>query len=385
MDTINIRLVLIAVLACAVILLSVIVLLQRRKRSGGRRSMYIEALYALIEGRKDDAYSLLSSAVRNGEDDIDAYILLGNLMREKGQPEKALQLHRGLTVRPGLGFDDEKSVQISIAEDLAAMGKTVRAVAALEMVRKKRKDADVLAALQKLYHIQGDFENSYGALRDLSRVDDSVTPLMKAAYLTSVACVMIESGDINGAGRYLDKARKECGSCPGALYLSAGLAMDRGDLDKAVRMWEDLLSVGMDYFPEVAANLEKTLFESGRFDELEGILSRLLRKHPSDPLLLSSLAGFYAKKGELARGIDLLESERGRISGSKTLAVSLASLYIKSGRTDEALSVLEENDRIPAAAGNWKCGSCGEAYGTRLGYCRACCGFDTIHKYENTQ
>lgn len=385
MDTTNMRLILIAALVCAVILLSIIVLIQRRKRGTGRRSRYIEALYALIEGRKDDAYSLLSSAVRNGEDDIDAYIQLGNLMREKGQPEKALQLHRGLTVRPGLGFDDEKAVQISIAEDLAAMGKTERAVAALETVRKKRKDADVLTALQKLYHIQGDYESSYGALRDLSRVDDSTTSSMRASYLTSVACMMIESGDIDGAGKYLDKARKEDSDCPGALYLSAGLAMDRGDLDRAVRMWEDLLSVDMGYFPEVAAKLEKALFESGRFDELEGILSRLLQKHPSDPLLLSSLAGFNAKKGEISRGIDLLEGERGKISGSCTLAVSLASLYIKSGRTDEALSVLEENDRIPSAAGSWKCVSCGESYGTSLGYCRACCSFDSILKNESIQ
>ena len=60
MDTVNIRLIVIAVLACAVVLLSVIVLLQRKKRGAGRRSLYIEALYALIEGRKDDAYSLLT-------------------------------------------------------------------------------------------------------------------------------------------------------------------------------------------------------------------------------------------------------------------------------------------------------------------------------------
>jgi lipopolysaccharide biosynthesis regulator YciM len=384
METMNIRLIVITVLALAVVLLSVIVLLQRRKRGTGRRSMYVEALYALIEGRKDDAYSLLSSAVRNGEDDIDAYIQLGNLMRERGQADKALQLHRGLTVRPGLGFDDEKAVQIAIAQDLASLGKTERAVAALETVRRKRKDADVLAALQELYHTRGDYENSYDALRDLSRIDNSITPLMRSSYLTSIACMKIESGDIDGAAKYLDKARKEDASCPGALYLSAGLAMDKGDLDRAARMWEDLLSVDMGYFPEVAARLEKALFESSRFDELEGILSRLLEKYPAESLLLSTLAGFYAKKGEISRGIDLLEGERGRVSGNNKLAVSLASLYIKSGRTDEALSVLEENDRIPSAAGSWKCGSCGEAYGTSLGFCRACCSFDSIKKDETT-
>ncbi len=380
MDTLNIRLIVIGVLAFAVVLLSVIVLLQRKKRGGARRSKYIEALYALIDGRKDDAYSFLASAVRNGEDDIDAYIQLGKLMRERGQVEKALQLHRGLTVRPGLTYDDEKAIQLSIAEDLAALGRTERAITALETVRKKRKDADVLAALHRLYHTQGDFENSYGAMRELSRVDDAVTPHMRSSYLTSVACALLETGNNDEAGKYLDKARKEDASCPGALYLSAGLAMDKGDLNRAVKMWEGLLSIDMGYFPEVAALLEKALFESGRFDELEGILLRLLEKYPSDALLLSTLAGFYAKKGEISRGIDLLEGERGRMTGDRILAISLASLYIKSGRVDEGLSVLEENDKVPSSAGTWKCGRCGETYGTSLGFCRACCSYDSISK-----
>lgn len=385
MDAINIRMIVIAALAFAVVLLSTIILLQRKKRGRARRSNYIEALYALIDGRRDAAYILLTSAVRNGEDDVDAYIQLGDLMRERGQAEKALQLHRGLTVRPGLNFDDEKAVQLSIAEDLAALGKTDRAVAALETVRKKKKDVAVLSALQRLYHIQGNFESAYGALRELSRVDDSVTPLMRASYLTSVACAMIESGDSDRAGKYLDRAIKEDGACTGALYLSAGLAMDRGDLDRAARSWEALLSIDMSYFPEIATRLGKALFEAGRFEELEGILSRLLAKYPSDSPLLASLAGFYAKKGEISRGIELLESERGRIAGNNNLAVCLASLYIKDGRTDEALSVLEENDRIPAVSDSWKCGGCGETYKTNLGFCRACCSFNSIRKDETTQ
>ena len=384
MDAINIRMIVIAALACAVVLLSAIILLQRKKRGRARRSSYIEALYALIDGRKEDAYTLLTSAVRNGEDDVDAYIQLGDLMRERGQAEKALQLHRGLTVRPGLNFDEEKAIQLAIAEDLAALGKTERAVAALETVRKKKRDVAVLATLQRLYHIQGNFDSSYGALRELSRIDDSVTPRMRASYLTSVACALIESGDSDGAGKYLDRAMKEDGACTGALYLSAGIAMERGDLDKASRSWEALLSIDMSYFSEVVTRLEKALFESGRFDELEGILSRLLAKYPSDSPLLASLAGFYAKKGEISRGIDLLESERGRIAGNNNLAVCLAALYIKNGRTDEALSVLEENDRIPAVSDRWKCGSCGETYVTNLGFCRACCSFDSILKDETT-
>ena len=385
MDTVNTRLVIIGLLALAVIVLSTLVLVQRRRRGGKRRSRYIDALYALIEGRREDAFVLLSQAVKNGEEAVDAYIQLGDLMREKGQAEKALQLHRGLTVRKGLVYEDEKAIQLSIAADLAALGRTDRAVAALETVRKKKKDGDVLSALHRLYHRSGDFNTAYNVMRELSKVDETVTPRRRAEYLTSVACSMIESEDHDAAAKYLDRARKEDRTCPGALYLSGGLAMDRGDLDKAVRTWENLLTLDMGYFPEVSAKLEKALFETGRFDELEGILSRLLERHPGDSFLLSTLAGFFSKKGEMSRGIALLENEWGRESNDRILAVSLSALYIKDGRVDEALSVLEECDRVTYIPGRWKCGSCGESFGTSLGFCRACCTFDSIDKDEISQ
>ena len=98
-----------------------------------------------------------------------------------------------------------------------------------------------------------------------------------------------------------------------------------------------------------------------------------------------SFTGFYAKKGELARGITLMESEWGRESRDRILAVSLSVLYIKAGRIDDALSVLEESDRLVYIPGSWKCGSCGETFGTSLGFCRACCSFDSIDKDEASQ
>jgi lipopolysaccharide biosynthesis regulator YciM len=385
MEFTDYRLILIAVLICAVVVMAIGILIQRRKRGRSRRSLYIEALYALIDGRREEAFKLLSKAVRNGEDDIDAYIQLGNLMRERDQAEKALQLHRGLTVRSGLSLEDEKIIQLSIAEDLAALGMNERAITALETVRKKVRDADVLSSLFRLYDVQGEYERAFGALKELSRVDSSVTSRMKSAYLTSVAYSLIDSEDLEKAGKFLEKARKEDSKCPGALYLSASLAMDRGDLSRSVKIWEELLSVDMGYFSEAEVRLEKALFESGRFDELEGILLRLLEKYPSNTLLLSSLAGFYSKKGETERGISILEGEREMIATDTKMAVSLASLYMKNRKYEKALSVLEESDRFVSKQEIWKCSNCGEEYSTRLGFCRACCSFDTIRKDETNR
>jgi lipopolysaccharide biosynthesis regulator YciM len=385
MSSLNPKLIAVGVLGIAVIVIAVIVLVRRRRSAGTPRSGYIAALYALIEGRKDDALRLLTQAVRSGEADADAYLQLGALLRESGQPERALQIHRGLTVRRDLVPRQETAIQIAIAEDLAALGRMDQAVAVLDELRHGRRDSDVLMSLHRLHHRAGDHDAAYADLRDLSRVSNRVTPRNRAAYLTSIACGLIEAGRGEEARKYLERARKDDRTAPAAIYLSAGLAMDRGDLGEAVRLWIELLRADISYFAEVAPMLEKTLFESSRFDELEGILGELIELHPSHPLIISDLARFHAKKGDVSRGIDLLEAARAREANDPIIAGTLASLYLQSGRPEEALSVLEETDPGATAAPSWRCRSCGEDYPAALGFCRACCEYGSIHRHEDTQ
>jgi lipopolysaccharide biosynthesis regulator YciM len=385
MSSLNPKLIAAAVLGVAVVVIAAIVLLRRSRRTGTPRSGYIAALYALIDGRRADALKLLTQAVRNGESDVDAYLQLGTLLREAGQPERALQIHRGLTVRRDLLPRQETAIRISIAEDLASLGRMDQAVAVLDELRHGRKDPDVLLSLHRLHHRAGDHDAAYAALRELSRVSDRITPRNRAAYLTSVACALIEEGRGEEARKYLERARKDDRTAPGAIYLSAALAMERGELREAVRLWVELLKSDISYFAEVAPMLEKTLFESSRFDELEGILSELIELHPSNPLILCDLARFHAKKGDVTRGIDLLEAGRVRAKNDPIIAGTLASLYLQSERPEEAQSVLEETDPGALAAPSWRCRSCGERYPAALGFCRVCCEYGSIHRHEDAQ
>lgn len=385
MGSLNPKLIVAVALGLVAVVIAAIVLIRRRRRAATPRSGYIAALYALIDGRRGDALKLMTQAVRNGESDVDAYLQLGTLLREARQPEKALQIHRGLTVRRDLVARQETAIQLAIAEDLADLGRIDQAVAVLEDLRHARKDPDVLMSLHRLYHRVGDHDSAYAALRDLSRVSDRVTPRNRAAYLTSVACRLIEEGRSEEARKYLDRARKDDRSAPAAIYLSAGLAMERQDRGEAIRLWVELLRADISYFAEVAPMLEKTLFESSRFDEMEGILADLLERHPSGPLILCELSRFHAKKGDISRGIDLLEADRERSAREPILAATLASLYLQSGRPEEALNVLEETDGGAGEKRSWSCRSCGSTYPAALGFCGACCEYGSIHRHEDTQ
>ena len=57
-----------------------------------------KGLDALIAGHRDDALKHLARAVREDSRNVDAYIKLGSLLRERGQVRQAIQAHRELLV-----------------------------------------------------------------------------------------------------------------------------------------------------------------------------------------------------------------------------------------------------------------------------------------------
>ncbi len=376
-DYMNIKTIILIILGSAVVVLFVLLYFQKKRSGRATRSRYIDALYALIEGRREDALKLLTVAVRNGENDVDAYIQLGNLLRERNQAEKALQIHKGLTVRRDLGYEEEKSIQLALAEDLSALGKTDRAIKALETIHGRKRDPEITKTLHRLYHRNGDFDEALNMLRYLMKADAGISKRDIASYLTCVASRMMDDGDFEGAGKYLERARKEDRSSVPALYLSGKFYMQEEDLESASRTWESLLATDISFFEEIIPILEKNLFDSGRFQRMGIILEDLLKNHPSHPHILESQAELFIKKGDLDKGINLLEEESAVTRNSPSLSVILASMYLRSGDQSGALKVLEESRRSTSNRRTWECGTCGKTYSVPFGYCAVCSEFNT--------
>jgi lipopolysaccharide biosynthesis regulator YciM len=378
MDSLNFRTILLIILVIAAIVLILMLFLQRKRERGSHRSAYIDALYALIDGRKDDALRLLTMAVKSGETDVDAYIQLGNLLREKKMPEKALQIHRNLTVRRDLGYEEEKSIQIAIAEDLADMGRIERALGALDSIRRDKKDPEISMILHRLYHRCGDYDNAFATLKNIPLGDKQECASKLASYLAAVSSALIDSGDIENASRYLRKALKEDPDCIAALYLSGKLAMDREDFEISAQMWTTLLRKDITFFEEVLPKLEKALFESGRFERLEDLLEELHEKNEKYAMVPVSLAALYMKKGAVSKSISILEEERKSSKGNRAVSIKLASVYLAANKEKEARQVLDEVELTARGRSGSVCGVCGAVSTYPLNYCPACSEFNSF-------
>lgn len=378
METLNHKMIIIITLGAALALLGLLLLLQRKKGRKAEKNHYIDALHALIEGRNDDALKLLMKAVRMGESSTDAYLQLGNLLRERGHNDRALQLHKGLMVRRDLSGEEEKAVTVAIAEDLDAMGKTERAIQTLEQLSRRRKDPEVMLALHRLHHRNGNYEEALSCLKDVGKIDKSYNGAKRAGYLASVADELAHNGRSEEAERYLDRARKEHRDSIPALYISGMQAMKEGDLDAAVDNLERLLDVHIGYFAEVLPFLKRALFDAGRFQDIERLLRGLLKRYPGEVEILTELASFFEKKGEIDEAVRILEDEREVVSADPVAAARLASLYLQRDETHAARRLLEQVDSKSSNKHIYYCRVCGNVAAAPHMYCSGCSSFDSF-------
>ena len=81
---------------------AVYVLSFKPRRKSKVKDLYAEGLDLLITGRRKSAYKNFKDIIQKDSDNIKAYLRLGQVLREGGNPIQALKIHRGLLHRRNL-------------------------------------------------------------------------------------------------------------------------------------------------------------------------------------------------------------------------------------------------------------------------------------------
>ena len=87
---------------------------------------YIDALNAMLLADKRRAIALLSNIVKKDSEHINAYLQLGNLLRED-DPERAIKIHQMLTVRQNLAKETRIEILKSLSLDYDKAGEFFKA------------------------------------------------------------------------------------------------------------------------------------------------------------------------------------------------------------------------------------------------------------------
>ena len=127
------------VLGIAAGVVSVYVLNFKPRRKSKVKDLYAEGLDLLITGRRKSAYKNFKDIIQKDSDNIKAYLRLGQVLREGGNPVQALKIHRGLLHRRNLTHYEQIELHKNLALDSYSAGNLDSAIQELLSLLKIEK------------------------------------------------------------------------------------------------------------------------------------------------------------------------------------------------------------------------------------------------------
>jgi lipopolysaccharide biosynthesis regulator YciM len=366
-----------------VIIFTVMAFLWSRAKGKKRKvspELYIDALKALLAGEERSAFQKLRQVARDDPDNVDAYLRLGDLFRKNERYDKALQIHRELTLRPLLSHLEKKEVLRSLAQDYSTSGNHDKAISVLEeLLKTSEKDEKVAFRLLSEYEETGRWEEAFELRKKTSDGRGDETKRILALYKVLWGKDRAEKGELHKARVAYKEALKYDEKCvPAYIYLGEAYHRDQR-LKDAVQHWTKLLEMAPRAGYLVFDELEKTLFELGEYGEISEIYERILSRDPKDTVALFSLARIYEKKGMVEAAIEKYKQIIDADSGLLSARLSLAKLYQQEGRKEESAGLLDGLiETLPPAEKKFTCQQCGHTTRQPLWRCPSCKSWDSF-------
>lgn len=347
-----------------------------------RSDAYAEGMRSLIGGDYTTAFAKLKTAIREDPDNIDAYLQMGDLFRETGKLDRALQLHRAVLLRTGLSRSERNEAFKSLALDRVAQEQYELALEALqEANRLVKEDQWTIDMLFRVAVRLQRWPLAYKAQYDLQKLTArSDTPLLALLKAYTGKAVM-ESGDLHQARVLFKEALRINPACePAHLWLGDAYAKEYR-LDDAMQAWDRFLTACPARAYLAFERLERTYYQRGQYEKVEEVYRRLVEERPSDWRAQIALAHLEHRKGDHAGARDLAQRALNHPDAPLPAAVLLTTILMDQQDFGAARSLLETLPQYrESLASRWVCSKCGNTDTTVDWICPTCHGIDTIRE-----
>ncbi len=355
---------------------AVVAALGRRKsgKDGAAQEIYIDGLRSMIAGDQRTAFVKLKQAVDLDTENIDAYLKLGDLFRQRGMVDKALQIHRELTLRREVFGDLGAEIKQSLAEDYIGAGLSAKAVETLQrMIKAGEKRQWAEDRLLDIYLGGKKWAEAEELYRSVMKSRDIKESPKMAQIKLMIGKEYDDDGQYHKARVIYKEALSMNAKDPFAyLYIAESYLRENrvnDGLEYLKKLCEQVPQHAALGFPMI----EETLFNLGRFSEVEDIYRGVLGRLPGDVRTTVALAGILEKKGEIPAAENLLRSVQDSGSFSESVAIRLAKLLASSNRRAESLAILSEMaEKTENRRQSFRCEKCGNTIEIPLPYCDDC-------------
>ena len=371
----------IALIVIIIVSLMILFFNQRKKKKYDlTSSTYVDALHLLLEGKRSKAIQKLKSTVKNNSDNIRAYITLGNLLREQGYADRAAKIHKSLVIREDVSKAMIDTINSYLIKDYIADGQVDKAIyTANKMAKSAKKNIKIINTLLSLYEKKGDWENAFRYRQRMDKLEKKKNNHILALYKVQSGLDLINKQQGHDARLAFREAIKIDNKCiPAYLYLGDSYLRSNRQND-AIKSWKDLT----ENIPEKAYfafnRLKETLFEIGRYGEIEELYKQILKKNKNNIPTLIAQAEFYKKQGQDDKAIQICHQLLNKNPQNVKANFLLISLLQNQKDYQQAIKkALDYFKTEQKQIQTYSCSECNYTSDTPLWLCPQCHQWDTF-------
>ena len=270
---------------------------------------YYQGLNYLLSDQPDAAIDTFVDSLEVNVDTLDTHLAVGNLLRKRGEVEKAIRIHQNLMARPSLPAKHRHRVHLELARDFISAGLLDRAERLLQELLRDSPDSreQALRHLLEIYQAEREWQEAIDTAMQLlpkkswlrSTSFDSQQVLRSIAhYYCELAEQSIRAGDYQGGRAYLKEALTFDKICVRASILLARLEMAAGQYELALKSLKRVASQDAAFMGEVVAYLREVYEQKDALGDYVDYLKSVYLQHPSTEVLLGIFDGLVLTQGE---------------------------------------------------------------------------------------
>jgi lipopolysaccharide biosynthesis regulator YciM len=235
-------------------------------------SLYVEALQDLLDDRAESAFTKLRQVVAEDSTNIEAYLRLGQILREHKRPDRALQVHKDLTLRTNLTADEKQAILKQLAYDYAALEDDDMSEAALkELIATNADDRWAYDQLLQIQQRRSQWSEAYQTAARVLKIESNKSKKPLALFKFQQGVQLSKQKEHHKA-RIVFKEAIGLDPLYAAAYLAIGDSYcEEERFEDAVNFWTKLIEAVPAEGHKAIERLKKALFDLGRFGDIAQI------------------------------------------------------------------------------------------------------------------
>jgi lipopolysaccharide biosynthesis regulator YciM len=307
---------------------------------------------------------------------VDAYIKIGDILRNVGRANRSIKIHSDLLIRQNISSTQRIPILKSLALDYHANGQNMDALKTIEQILDIDRHHIWAQNFQiTLYEDMGEWEKAISEMRKNDQVSKEERSNRLAGYKVEQGKKLVQAGREHQGRLCYREAIKLNRECAAAYVELADSYIRENRLNDAVTVSQKLIYAKPEFAELAFFRLKELFYNLGHFEEMEKVYLELLKTNSNVVEAHLGMVEIYEKKGELRRAVDACEKVLSLAPKRLDGKLLLMSLNGKLGKANRVLEISQEIvDELLTRQTKYRCQVCSHSaqdYFLRCAKCKA--------------